>query len=221
MLEIWKDIPNYEGIYQVSNLGNVKSFRKNKELILKQLPNTRGYLRVGLYDKNNKTKTIPTHVLVAMAFLGHKPNKTQEIVVDHINNNKLDNSLTNLQLITNRENSTKEKKGKSKYAGVSFIKSSQKWRAVINYKNRTISLGCFFSEYNASQAYKEALFYIKNGFDLNSIYPKTVKSSKYKGISYCSDSKKWRARYNKKCLGRYDTEELAYKAILKITTFEK
>ena len=43
IMEIWKDIPNYEGIYQASDLGRIKSFRKNKVKILKQLENTRGY----------------------------------------------------------------------------------------------------------------------------------------------------------------------------------
>jgi hypothetical protein len=70
--EIWKDVPNYDGFYQVSNLGNVKSFYKKNEKILKQGINRYGYKFVSL-SKNNKQKTIKTHQLVAMAFLNHTP----------------------------------------------------------------------------------------------------------------------------------------------------
>lgn len=113
-IEIWKDIPGYEEYYQVSNLGRVKSFKLKKITILKQYKNTNNYLVVTLHNKKKhfNPKKISVHLLVAMAFLNHKPNKTNEIVVDHINNIRFDNRLENLQLITNRENNSKDKKTK-------------------------------------------------------------------------------------------------------------
>jgi frataxin-like iron-binding protein CyaY len=212
-MEIWKDIPNYEGIYQVSDLGRVKSFRKNKVKILKQLENTRGYFRVGLYDKNLKNKTIVVHSLVAMAFLGHKPNKKQDLVIDHINNNKLDNRASNLQIITNRQNSSKQSKGSSKYIGVHWSIKSKKWRACIAYKNRTIHLGLYENEKDAAISYKRALLLVEMNADISVLYPKKVKSSKYKGVYLCSDSNRWRARISKKNLGSFKTENDAYMAV--------
>lgn len=116
MKEIWKDIPNYEGLYQVSNLGRVKSLaRKNwmkrngcyrnvNEKILKQ--NLTGY-KLNYYSvclsKNGEFKSHKTHKLVAIVFLNHIP-CGHKIVVDHINENSLDNRLINLQLLTNIEN---------------------------------------------------------------------------------------------------------------------
>ncbi len=215
IMEIWKDIPGYEGIYQVSDFGRVKSFRKNKIKILKQLKNTRGYLRVGLYDKDLKQKTIVVHSLVAMAFLSHKPNKKQDLVIDHINNNKLDNRASNLQIITNRQNSSKESKGTSNYIGVHWNFKSKKWRACIVYKKRTIHLGLFETEKDAALSYKRALVLIEIGANIDFLYPKKIKSSKYKGIYLDKDSNKWRVCISKKNIGRFDSESDAYIAAQK------
>lgn len=76
MEEIFKDIPNYEDMYQVSNLGNVKSLGNNKnrkDKILKISLDGSGYKKVSLC-KNSKIKTIRVHQLVSMAFLNHKIN---------------------------------------------------------------------------------------------------------------------------------------------------
>ena len=96
--EIWKDVPGYESLYQVSSLGRVKSLQRyvnnngGKQLLKERLLKfglSKGYYNVVLY-KNKKNKNIKVHKLVAMAFLNHKPNG-YELVIDHINNNKLDN----------------------------------------------------------------------------------------------------------------------------------
>lgn len=168
MIEIFKNIPGYNG-YQISNLRNVKSLPKfrntgnggyiSKEKILKQSIDVYGYLYVALY-KNKKRVTQPIHKLMAITFLGHKPNKW-ETVIDHIDNNPLNNNLENLQLITHRENITKglnNKNTSSKYIGVSFNKSHKKWQSFIRIpKGKNISLGIFDTEVRASIAYNFAL----------------------------------------------------------------
>ena len=68
--EIFKDIPNYKGVYQVSNFGNIKSFKWGKERILKKVLNERGYAVVCLRDEKGKQRHIKVHVLVAVVFHG-------------------------------------------------------------------------------------------------------------------------------------------------------
>ena len=160
--EIFKDIPGYEGYYQVSTLGNVKSLKYGKERILKDRINSTKYLNVILY-KNKICKSFKNHQLVAMAFLNHKPNG-YELIVDHINNVRTDNRVENLQLITPRENVSKDiRNGTSKYIGVSWSKKSNKWlsRIKINYKIK--HLGYFIEEYEAHLAYQNELKNIQNG----------------------------------------------------------
>ena len=167
--EIWKDIPNYEGLYQVSNFGNVKSLeryvkgkienRLQKENILsKRLVGNLGNQYYAVTLCNNKDrKQIKVSVLVAMAFLNHTPNGYVGFTVDHIDNNPLNNNVDNLQVITKRENSSKDRKGISKYTGVTFNKKSNKWRSQIwiNGKNKT--LGSFDDELEAHRAYQKEL----------------------------------------------------------------
>lgn len=164
MKEIYKDIPNYEGYYQVSNLGNVKSLERKvkhsksgfitvKEKIFSKVENSSGYYVVSLL-KDSKRKSRTIHQLVAMAFLNHTPSG-YEIVVDHINNNPLDNRLENLQLITSRENSSKDKKGgSSKYIGVRWHKSNKKWQSSIYINGKREYLGYFTNELEAHTAYQ-------------------------------------------------------------------
>ena len=121
--EIWKSVPNYEDYYQVSNLGRVKSLWYNKERILKQTKCSDGYYGVHLYY-NKKRVSIRTHKLLAIVFLNHKPNG-YSLVVDHIDGDYLNNNIENLQLITQRENTSKKNVSKtSKYIGVCYYKQT-------------------------------------------------------------------------------------------------
>ena len=160
-MEIWKDIKDYEGKYQVSNLGKVKSLNyKNsgKEQILKLCEGKNGYLVVNLC-KNLKCKTYSVHKLVAIAFLNHEPNG-YSLVVDHISACQTDNRLENLQIVTSRENVNRSKVCKNKtsnYIGVSFRSDRNKWRAAIGINGSKKNLGNFKTELEATEAYQKAL----------------------------------------------------------------
>lgn len=103
--EIWKDIKGYEGLYQVSNLGRVKSLerkmrcRKCKKIIKTATITNKGYYRLSLC-KNGKTKFYHIHRLVAQAFI---PNPDNKPTVDHIDRNKLNNNVSNLRWATYNE----------------------------------------------------------------------------------------------------------------------
>lgn len=158
MKEIFKDIPGYEGLYKISNLGKVKSLSRKytlKENIKKSFYSKTGYEIITLH-KNNTRKCFTVHVLVAMAFLNHKP-CGHKLVVHHINNNKKDNNLKNLQIITQRENAYTHYKSTSKYKGVNWHKNLKKYTASIWNGKKLKHLGCFDDEYKAHLAYKKAL----------------------------------------------------------------
>jgi hypothetical protein len=168
MEEIWKDVPNYEGLYQVSSIGNVKSlnrvvYRQGKfavplkgQEIKKVIKKTKGYYCVDLY-KNGKGKQFEVQQLVAMAFLGHKP-CGHILVVDHINDIKTDNRVENLQIVPIRYNACKTQgRYSSKYKGVNWDKGSNKWVARIEINRKSKYLGSFTDEYQAHLAYQKAL----------------------------------------------------------------
>lgn len=97
MEEIWKDIEGYEGLYQVSNMGRVKSVRKN---IILRGGITSGYKRV-LLCTNNIPKGYYIHRLVANAFI---PNPNNYPIVNHKDENKLNNCVDNLEWCTQKHN---------------------------------------------------------------------------------------------------------------------
>jgi hypothetical protein len=154
-MEIWKTIKGFED-YQISNIGNIKSLKFGRELLLKQNKNTKGYLCVGL-QKNNIRFSKRIHQLVAENFLNHKPCGMIK-VVDHINNIKTDNSVNNLRIISNRENSSKRlKKYSSIYTGVYWHKKAKKWCSIIQINKKNIYLGLFITEIDAYNKYQKVL----------------------------------------------------------------
>ena len=114
--EIWKPIKDFEGYYEVSSLGRVKSLNyrgTGKEKVLKNIEEYKGYLIVNL-TKNGKQKSFYVHRLVAEAFI---PNPDNLPCIDHINTIKNDNRVENLRWVTYKENNnnqlTKKKYGEN------------------------------------------------------------------------------------------------------------
>lgn len=141
MKEIWKDIEGYEGYYQVSNLGRVKSLfrqvkhsegniRNNHERILKNQHDGGGYPMVGLH-KNSKTKAMKVHRLVMLAFKDNPHNKPE---VNHIDENKNNNRLDNLEWVTKKENENHGTKRERCKANTNYkiiaMKNSKKVRQI-------------------------------------------------------------------------------------------
>ena len=155
MKEIWKDIPKYEGVYLVSNLGRVKRIYFKTSRILKPGLTKQGYPMVVL-SIHNIRRTFAVHKLVAITFLNHTP-CGNKLVIDHINGIKTDNRIINLQELTQRDNVTRNPIGKSKYRGVSFNKRDNRWVSNIKHNGKRISLGSFKTEIEASEAYENKL----------------------------------------------------------------
>lgn len=165
-IEIWKDIIVSNGFYKVSDLGRIKSlkreikcglgFRLLKEKILNPGITSTGYYMVNIH-KNHKIKSFKIHQLVAIAFLNHKP-CGHKFVVNHINFNILDNRINNLEIITQRKNTNKKHlKSTSEYTGVTWDKDRNKWRASIYLNGVAKNLGRYKNEYDAHLAYENAL----------------------------------------------------------------
>lgn len=109
--EVWKDVPVYDGLYQVSSLGKIKvpprwcksklgsrQLRNGKELVTRNMRD--GYIQAGL-TINGKWKGHPVHRLVASAFI---PNPQNKPCVNHVDGNKKNNNVENLQWVTHKEN---------------------------------------------------------------------------------------------------------------------
>ena len=227
--EIWKDIPNYEGYYQASNLGRVRSLdrtvltingqeRLYKGRIKKGTVSNKGY-RLCRLSINGLSRTFKFSQLVAMTFLGHEPNG-HNLVVDHINGDKSDDMVDNLRIVSHRANlSTCFRSDRdsfsSGYAGVDWSECASKWRTRIKHDGEAIHLGYYDTEIEASNAYQLALFNIEDGSFNPSDY-KPEWTSKYKGVYFNKSSNKWTAQIRingkSKHLGYFKTELEAHKA---------
>ena len=166
-IEEWRDIIGYEGIYQVSNFGNVKSLSRyiknkhntltlTKEKLMKLCNDKDGYKLVSLI-KNGNAKTCRVHFLVCKAFL-KKSNESD--VIDHINNIKDDNRVLNLQYISFRKNVSKDSKNKNNFLWV--YKNGTKFSAKIVIDGKRKYLGSFNTPEEANNEYIKNLNLLKN-----------------------------------------------------------
>ena len=160
----WRDIKGYEGYYQVSDRGLVRSLDRYfwngkcnamlKGRVINSGIDSHGY-PIARLSKEGKSKNFKVHQLVAQEFLNHTING-YNMVVDHINNIKTDNRVENLQVVTQRLNASKDRKNKtSKYTGVSKI--GDKWRARIRINGKSNHLGMFNTPEEASAKYQDIL----------------------------------------------------------------
>ena len=155
-MEEFKKIDDYEN-YEISNMGNVRNTDTN--MILKPCKNRDdGYFRVSL-SKNNIRKTFLIHRLVGFAFI---PNPQNLPCIDHINQDKTNNSISNLRWVSksnNNRNITKRQNTTSKFMGVSFHKRDKKYQARISINNKPKYIGLYEKEEEAGRAFDD---YIKD-----------------------------------------------------------
>jgi hypothetical protein len=154
--EVWKDVINYEGLYQVSNLGRVKSvsryikhwrggFLKSKEIIKKPFKSKSGYLIIELSKNSSKDKFL-IHRLVAEAFIPNTDNKPQ---VNHINGIKTDNRVENLEWNTRSENiKHADSKGLRNLKGVNNANAKLSEKEVIEIRQSENSIDALAVKYN-------------------------------------------------------------------------
>ena len=99
-METWKDVTDYEGLYQVSDLGHVRSLKCGKVRLLKPGTDGRGYFQIK-FSRDGKTKEFPIHRLVAEAFI---PNPSNFPVINHKDENPANNAVNNLEWCTAKYN---------------------------------------------------------------------------------------------------------------------
>jgi|TARA_R100000084_G_C4624727_1_gene135129 predicted PolB exonuclease-like 3'-5' exonuclease len=152
-------IENYSN-YLVYNNGDVYNIKR--KIFMKTRLDRDGYLRVDLRDDNKKAKTLKIHQLVAIAYLGHKLGD-DNIVIDHIDDDKKNNYLHNLQIITRQQNSMKNAGRKKRDLPVGVYKTKNYYCSHFVWNKNFIWLGVFDSIEDASHAYSEATFHLMEG----------------------------------------------------------
>jgi hypothetical protein len=154
MTEIWKTIPGYNNMYQISNFGNVKSLnrismggRKLSEKILKHNKHPHGYISICL-RKGGKNKFYLAHRLVMLAFVG-----PSDLQVNHKNGIKTDNRLENLEYVTCSENQMHAFKNNiNQHQGVKHYLSKLTEAEVIEIKNSKKDYATLSSNFGVSKA---------------------------------------------------------------------
>lgn len=159
MLEQWRSVVGYEGLYEVSDKGRVKSLISGR--VLKLNIGTSGYFMLNLY-MNKTPRARLVHQLVAEAFLNHTP-CGQKTTVDHIDGNKLNNKLSNLQLLSIRANTNRSVKvGASGYRGVVWNSINKKWQVRPRLGGLKINFGYYDCPLKAHIDYSNFTKYLED-----------------------------------------------------------
>lgn len=168
-IEKWVTIDNFP-YYKISNLGKIKN---STDKVLQNLKQSQGYNAIELYhDKDHKRFLV--HRLVALHFI---PNTENKPYVNHIDGNKRNNAVSNLEWVTNSENIIHaretglnpynyptagkklegQRKGTSSYYGVAWDKARNKWRSAVRYNNKVYKQKRFNTEIEAAVHYNNLL----------------------------------------------------------------
>lgn len=153
--EEWRLVPSLKNLYEVSNCGRLRSKRRWKTtgVVFKGYIDKCGYQRACISILNNRSN-VAVHRLVAEVF---NPNWKPDLVVDHIDGNRLNNIPQNLRMLTHRDNIRAYNKQRaastSRFRGVSWYGPSGKWTARIKALDRNIYIGRFSDEVDAARAY--------------------------------------------------------------------
>lgn len=158
---IWKDIKGFEGIYQISNYGDIKSLARKmfntkneikraslKDKILAKRKNKKGYIQYILY-KNSIKYNLFAHRLVYENFIGEI---SENLHINHLDSNKINNYYKNLEVCTNLENQCHLSLFSGKIPGVTFLPKINKWRARIEHNKKDIHIGTYSLKEDAIKA---------------------------------------------------------------------
>ena len=146
-----RSIKEYTG-YTFTDCGKVFSHRKGGKKEVKGSKDKDGYLKITLVDKNGKSKYFRKHRLITIAFLGDS-----EKQVNHKDGDKLNNALSNLEYVTQRENQSHRRKRNGYDVGVCWAKKENRWRAYIQVNKKWEHLGFFHAKEDAKKAYLDRL----------------------------------------------------------------
>lgn len=149
-MEIWRLVDDFP-TYQISSHGRVMN--KLGKILTAESENK--YYRVKLYLNRNKSKKYLVHRLVALAFI---PNPSNKPCIDHIDKNRINNSVDNLRWCTHQENNknrSKQKNNKSGYTGVLLEGSTRRWRTTITDNEGNLIRKSFISKEDAIKYRKE------------------------------------------------------------------
>ena len=205
--EIWKSVVGYEGIYEISDFGNMRSVdrfgldgRKLQGRPLSPVLQSTGYFTFDLCGKK-RMKPTGVHRIVAEAFMGRIPEK---MVIDHLDGNPQNNHVSNLEIVTVRENTVRGRgcqMSKSKYTGVH--QRGKNWAAFKSINGVRQYLGTYEKESDAHEAYMEGK---KTSAAI--ISPK--------GYSFCKGKNKFQIDVLGKYYGYVETEKEAIERVSKI-----